>query len=84
MSTMSELDMAVEDLASVVLENTIEWLSDGEPIPDMVAFVAIEAVQCAFEHDPNDLPYVIGHAISLVLSQMQTLNEDIHTPHVVH
>ena len=84
MSKMSELDMAAEALASVVVGNTIAWLRDGEPIPDMIAFATIEAIRCASKHGPDEVPYVVGHAVSLALSQMQTLSDDMHSSHVVH
>ena len=77
MSKMSELDLAIDAVVEIAIGRTTEWISDGEAIDDMVAFMAIEVIDAIFtgkvKVDADDVPFVIGYATSRSLVEAKLL-----------
>ncbi len=77
MSEMSRIDALIDEVVDFVIDSTEEWVRDGEAIDDMVAFIGIEVTDAVFSKkatmEADDMPYVIGHAISRALVEAKLL-----------
>lgn len=77
MGVMSRIDAVIDEVVSIVIDRTTEWIIDGEAIDDMVAFIGIEVVDAIFskkvEVEIDDMPFVIGYATSRALVEAKLL-----------
>lgn len=77
MSEMSNIDLVIDAIVEIAIDRTTEWVCDGESIDDMVAFMAIEVIDAIFtgkvKVKADDVPFVIGYAISRALIEAKLL-----------
>lgn len=77
MNEMSRIDVVIDEIVDYVINSTEEWVRDGEAIDDMVAFIGIEVADVIFSKkvsvEADDMPFIIGHAISRALVEAKLL-----------
>ena len=79
MSAMSEIDLVIDEVVSIAIQRVESWIDDDEAIDDLVAFIGIEVTDIVFNMrdriEVDDMPFIIGHAISRALDVARPMIE---------